>query len=139
MGVSKQIKDTMITAEKMKISVLKGRFQKLHIECHIKHWPKNLITLSIIAGPKYPFSVVKWNANPPTIDPSLLTKSHSVLVSHFNFYCYCNISVKKDEVENLLALFEANAKNEKMDRSKFRDILYKQFELTEDILMDRGK
>lgn len=57
----------------------------------------------------------------------------------FNFYCYCNISVKKDEVENLLAMFEANAKNEKMDRSKFRDILYKQFELTEDILMDRGK
>ncbi|XP_015748784.1 PREDICTED: EF-hand calcium-binding domain-containing protein 1-like [Acropora digitifera] len=44
---------------------------------------------------------------------------------------------KKDEVENLLAMFEANAKNEKMDRSKFRDILYKQFELTEDILMDR--
>ncbi|XP_068729141.1 calaxin-like isoform X1 [Montipora capricornis] len=43
----------------------------------------------------------------------------------------------KNEVENLLALFEANAKNEKMDRSKFRDILYKQFELTEDILMDR--
>lgn len=40
-------------------------------------------------------------------------------------------------MENLLALFEANAKNEKMDRSKFRDILYKQFELTEDILMDR--
>ena len=83
--------------------------------------------------------MVKWNANPPTIDPSLLTNSLFVLVSDFNFYCYRNISVKKDEVENLLALFEANAKNEKMDRSKFRDILYKQFELTEDILMDRGK
>lgn len=43
----------------------------------------------------------------------------------------------KDEVSILLAMFEANAKNEKMDRTKFRDILYKHFELTEDILMDR--
>ena len=138
MGVSKQIEGTMITAEKMKISIWKGRFQKLHIKCH-KTLTKEFYYSKYNCWAEVSLSVVKWNANPPTIDPSLLTNSHFVLVSDFNFYCYCNISVKKDEVENLLALFEANAKNEKMDRSKFRDILYKQFELTEDILMDRGK
>lgn len=77
---------------------------------------------------------------PSDHQPSLLTNYNFVFVSDYNNFHYCcNISVKRDEVENLLALFEANAKNEKMDRSKFRDILYKQFELTEDILMDRGK
>ena len=49
-----------------------------------------------------------------------------------------SILVSQDEVSRLLALFEENSKNEKMDRSKFRDILYNNFGLTEDILLDRG-
>jgi len=48
-----------------------------------------------------------------------------------------SILVSQDEVSRLLALFEENSKNEKMDRSKFRDILYNNFGLTEDILLDR--
>lgn len=35
-------------------------------------------------------------------------------------------------------MFEAEAKGEKMDRSKFRDFLHKEFGLTEDIMLDRG-
>ena len=64
--------------------------------------------------------------------------SLTLLLYFLFFFCHC-ISVDKDEVSILLAMFEANAKNEKMDRTKFRDILYKHFELTEDILMDRGQ
>ena len=36
-------------------------------------------------------------------------------------------------------MFEEHAKNEKIDRNTFRDILYNNFGLTEDILMDRGE
>ena len=36
-------------------------------------------------------------------------------------------------------MFENNAKNGKMDRTTFRDILYNDFGLTEDIIMDRGE
>ena len=37
-------------------------------------------------------------------------------------------------------MFEENAKNEKIDRNTFRHIiLYNNFGLTEDILMDRGE
>lgn len=38
----------------------------------------------------------------------------------------------------MLGVFEAEAKGEKMDRSKFRDFLHKEFGLTEDIMLDRG-
>lgn len=48
------------------------------------------------------------------------------------------ISVTRDEVIGLLGVFEAEAKGEKMDRSKFRDFLHKEFGLTEDIMLDRG-
>jgi len=43
----------------------------------------------------------------------------------------------KDEVASLLRMFEDYAKHEKIDRGTFRDILYYNFGLTEDILMDR--
>ncbi|XP_073235476.1 calaxin-like [Porites lutea] len=43
----------------------------------------------------------------------------------------------RDEVIGLLGVFEAEAKGEKMDRSKFRDFLHKEFGLTEDIMLDR--
>lgn len=36
-------------------------------------------------------------------------------------------------------MFEDYAKHEKIDRGTFRDILYYNFGLTEDILMDRGQ
>ena len=36
-------------------------------------------------------------------------------------------------------MFEDHAKHEKIDRGTFRDILYYNFGLTEDILMDRGQ
>jgi len=49
-----------------------------------------------------------------------------------------SISVTKDEVASLLRMFEDHAKHEKIDRGTFRDILYYNFGLTEDILMDRG-
>ncbi|RMX54779.1 calaxin-like [Pocillopora verrucosa] len=42
-----------------------------------------------------------------------------------------------EEVKSLLGMFENNAKNGKMDRTTFRDILYNDFGLTEDIIMDR--
>lgn len=45
----------------------------------------------------------------------------------------------KTEVENLLCIFRevASANKEKLDRTKFRDILHNTFHMTDDILMDR--
>lgn len=50
------------------------------------------------------------------------------------------LTVTRQEVENLLSIFreEAIAKD-KLDRTKFRDILHNTFRMTDDILMDRGK
>lgn len=48
------------------------------------------------------------------------------------------ILVIKDEVVSLLRMFEDYVKYEKIDRGIFRDILYYNFGLIEDIFMDRG-
>ncbi|KAJ7365179.1 EF-hand calcium-binding domain-containing protein 1 [Desmophyllum pertusum] len=52
---------------------------------------------------------------------------------------YKDTHFAKQEVISLLEMYETltKVKNDKMDRTKFRDILYNNFGLTEDILMDR--
>ena len=48
------------------------------------------------------------------------------------------ISVNKFEIECLLKKFR-ELTSVKLDRTKFRDILHKDFDMTDDIIMDRGK
>lgn len=61
---------------------------------------------------------------------------------------YFTISVSKQEVERLLQLFKEFTKtmtNEikrgkgGIDRNRFRDILHQHFDMTDDVLMDKGK
>ena len=48
-------------------------------------------------------------------------------------------AVTKTEVENLLTIFRERAnQKEKLDRTKFRDILHNTFGMTDDFLMDGG-
>lgn len=51
-------------------------------------------------------------------------------------------SVKKHEIEKLIYMYQELVKNSppsyKIDRSKFRDLLHQHFEMTDDILLDRG-
>lgn len=65
-------------------------------------------------------------------------RSYVQSVKKTEFLLFFAISVTRDEVIGLLGVFEAEAKGEKMDRSKFRDFLHKEFGLTEDIMLDRG-
>ncbi len=49
------------------------------------------------------------------------------------------LTVTKTEVENLLTIFREKAnQKEKLDRTKFRDILHNTFGMTDDFLMDGG-
>ena len=52
---------------------------------------------------------------------------------------YLHISVNKDEVEALINCYYSLFEGIKMDRNQFRDILHRKFNMTEDLLMDRGK
>ena len=50
------------------------------------------------------------------------------------------VSVNKHEIEALLTMFRELTKHTgKLDRTMFRDILHKQFKMTDDIIMDRGE
>jgi hypothetical protein len=50
-----------------------------------------------------------------------------------------SLTVTKTEVENLLTIFrERENQKEKLDRTKFRDILHNTFGMTDDFLMDGG-
>lgn len=43
------------------------------------------------------------------------------------------------EIEALLNIYKTITKNQdRMDRLKFRDVLHNSFDMTDDILMDRG-
>ena len=47
--------------------------------------------------------------------------------------------VSKEEVERLLTMYNAlTAGGVRLDRTKFRDVLHNTFDMTDDILMDRG-
>lgn len=49
------------------------------------------------------------------------------------------ILVNRNEIELLLNFYKKLTKNlDKMDRLKFRDVLHNSFDMTDDILMDRG-
>lgn len=48
------------------------------------------------------------------------------------------LSVTKFEIECLLKKFR-ELTSVKLDRTKFRDILHKDFDMTDDIIMDRGR
>ena len=52
---------------------------------------------------------------------------------------YCkNTKFNRNEIEKLLNIFGELTKNkQKMDRSMFRDVLHNQFEMSDDIIMDR--
>lgn len=50
-----------------------------------------------------------------------------VKTTHFN----------KFEVESLIALFKQQQMKNKLDRVKFRDVLHNQFDMTDDLIMDR--
>ena len=68
---------------------------------------------------------------PKLIALSTYTSLYSVFLS---------LTVTRQEVENLLSIFREECVNkEKLDRTKFRDILHNTFHMTDDILMDRGK
>lgn len=56
-----------------------------------------------------------------------------------NNYFY-PFSVEKQEIEKLITMFAniTGGLNNKLDRTKFRDILHISFNMTDDILMDRG-
>ena len=50
-----------------------------------------------------------------------------------------NIKVSKVEIEALLNIYKTITKNQdRMDRLKFRDVLHNSFDMTDDMLMDRG-
>ena len=47
--------------------------------------------------------------------------------------------VTKQEIESLINIYKSITKNlNRMDRLKFRDVLHNSFDMTDDILMDRG-
>ena len=49
------------------------------------------------------------------------------------------ILVNKSEIDALLNIYKTITKNlDRMDRLKFRDVLHNSFDMTDDILMDRG-
>ena len=49
------------------------------------------------------------------------------------------IIVSKVEIEALINIYKGITKNiDRMDRLKFRDVLHNSFDMTDDILMDRG-
>ena len=52
----------------------------------------------------------------------------------------CKLSVDKTEVEGLLQHFKSarEEKKKKMDRTRFRMVLHNSFNITDDIMMDRG-
>ena len=48
-------------------------------------------------------------------------------------------TVSKDEVDKLLDMWSLiTAGGTRLDRNKFRDVLHNTFDMTDDILMDRG-
>ena len=50
-----------------------------------------------------------------------------------------HFSVSKEDVERLLTMYGAlTAGGTRLDRNKFRDVLHNTFDMTDDILMDRG-
>ena len=56
-------------------------------------------------------------------------------------YEYAYLIVTKREVESLLRIYvELNKGNygSKFDRAKFRDVLHNTFNMTDDMIMDRG-
>lgn len=62
-------------------------------------------------------------------------KNQAKLAEHI----YRDTHFTRQEVENLLCIFRevASVNKEKLDRTKFRDILHNTFHMTDDILMDR--
>jgi len=55
-----------------------------------------------------------------------------------NSYCaVCVFSVNRFEIESLMNVFKQQTKT-KLDRPKFRDVLHNQFDMTDDLIMDRG-
>ena len=47
--------------------------------------------------------------------------------------------VNKQEIESLITIFKTLTKNyDRMDRFKFRDILQNSFNMTDDLMMDKG-
>jgi hypothetical protein len=66
-----------------------------------------------------------------------------VVDTELNYNSFCTFfffffSVSKFEIECLLGLYKAACSKSKMDRNRFRDFLHREFEMTDDILMDRG-
>jgi len=47
-------------------------------------------------------------------------------------------AVSKTEVDALTDCYYSLFEGNKMDRNQFRDILHRKFNMTEDLLMDRG-
>lgn len=41
-------------------------------------------------------------------------------------------------MESLISLFKQQQIKNKLDRIKFRDVLHNQFDMTDDLIMDRG-
>jgi len=46
-------------------------------------------------------------------------------------------TVNRLEIESLMSIFKQQTKA-KLDRPKFRDVLHNQFDMTDDLIMDRG-
>ena len=79
---------------------------------------------------------------------SLTEENWISLFFHVPIFGYCplsasmtfslSLSVKKAEVEALCYVFKTFSPTPKMDRTRFRDILHNSFNMTEDIIMDRG-
>ena len=46
-------------------------------------------------------------------------------------------AVNRFEIESLMNIFKQQTKT-KLDRPKFRDVLHNQFDMTDDLIMDRG-
>jgi len=49
----------------------------------------------------------------------------------------CIHIVNRFEIESLMNIFKQQTKA-KLDRPKFRDVLHNQFDMTDDLIMDRG-
>jgi len=58
-----------------------------------------------------------------------------------NICTVCVYTVNRLEIESLISLFKQQTKQPpkaKLDRPKFRDVLHNQFDMTDDLIMDRG-
>ena len=107
--------------------------------------------VEICIGPSENMTSVTARRNQGKLAEKIYRETHCELFDVYFFRCLCRWrqfnwilflwnSVRKDDVIELLQWYlHYLVDTDRMDRTKFREILHNHFKLTDDILMDRGR